>query len=309
MEELERRPEGLYAPMRYMMKLPAKRVRPLLCILAYHSFHPLEHYPKSLYDLAISIELFHNFTLIHDDIMDHAKLRRGVPTVHEQYDVNTAILAGDALFAMVFQQMAKAYPNHAGEMIGFFAPIAIEVCEGQAMDLQMSKQEKVTLDEYLIMIRKKTAVLIGASLALGAMAANAPKLTVNKFYQLGEYVGMAFQLQDDYLDVFAEQSFGKQIGGDILENKKTFLLISALHEAMGSELDDLMYWLNYPHKAQEKVFAVKAIFERLGVKDKCLQATANFFHHGHQILEELQQQGLQVEPIHNFFQSLQQRQT
>lgn len=287
--ELKKFPDGLYAPMRYILQLPAKRVRPMLCLLSYQTFQ--QEFTNAIYELAISIELFHNFTLIHDDIMDNADLRRGVPTVHKKYNVNTAILAGDNMLALVFQKMVVAYPFLAHAMISFFSKTAIEVCEGQMYDLLLSeKTEHVTIEEYLQMIRRKTAVLLGASMGLGAMAAGASDDIVQKFYQVGESMGMGFQLQDDYLDVFADTQFGKKIGGDIIENKKTFLLISALQEAIGSDYDDLQYWLKTHQKPEDKVFAVKSIFERTGVGEKCINMSKMYFQHAYQLLQEIENQ-------------------
>lgn len=287
--ELNKFPEGLYAPIRYILKLPAKRVRPMLCLLTYHSFHP--ELTNSIFELAISIELFHNFTLIHDDIMDHAELRRGVPTVHKKYDTNTAILAGDNMLILVYQKMAQAYPIKAYSLISFFSKAAIEVCEGQMYDLILSeKKEPVTIEEYLQMIRRKTAVLLGTSMGLGAIAADASDELIQKFYQIGEYMGMAFQLQDDYLDVFGDLNFGKKIGGDILENKKTFLLISALQEAIGSDYDDLLYWLNTHNQPEDKIFAVKSIFERTGVGEKCINMSNLYFQYAENLLKEIENQ-------------------
>ncbi len=288
--DLNKFPDGLYAPMRYVLKLPAKRVRPMLCLLSFQAFQ--QELTNAIYELAICIEFFHNFTLIHDDIMDNADLRRGVPTVHKKYNVNTAILAGDNMLVMVYQKMATAYPFMAHAMISFFSKAAIEVCEGQMYDLILSEQKEtpVSIEEYLQMIRRKTAVLLGASMGLGAMAAGASNETVQKFYQIGEFMGMAFQLQDDYLDVFADEQFGKKIGGDILENKKTFLLISALQDAIGSDYDDLQYWLKTHHKPQDKIFAVKAIFEKTGAGEKCIQMSNTYFQYANQFIQELENQ-------------------
>ncbi|GIV44736.1 MAG: hypothetical protein KatS3mg035_1859 [Bacteroidia bacterium] len=177
--ELQKFPEGLYAPMRYILQLPAKRVRPLLCLLSYQTFQ--EELTHAIYDLAIAIELFHNFTLIHDDIMDKADLRRGVPTVHRKYNMNTAILAGDNMLVLVFQKMVNAYPFKAHQIISFFSKAAMEVCEGQMYDLILSeKNDPVTIEEYLQMIKRKTAVLLGASMGLGAIAADASEEIVQK---------------------------------------------------------------------------------------------------------------------------------
>ena len=302
--ELQKFPEGLYAPMRYMIRLPAKRIRPLLCLLSYRTKE--QEFTNSIYDLAIAIELFHNFTLIHDDIMDHADLRRGLPTVHKKYDTNTAILAGDNLLVLVYQKIAHAYPENAFNLIDFFSKAAIEVCEGQMYDLLLSQQEQVTIEEYLQMIRRKTAALLGASMGLGAMAANYPNEIVQKFYQIGEFMGMGFQLQDDYMDVFADEQFGKRIGGDILENKKTFLLISALQDAIGSDYDDLIYWLKTHHQPEKKIYAVKSIFERTGAAEKCIQTSNTYFQYAYQILNELQEYG-NMNQLISFLQTIQNR--
>jgi len=302
--DLRKFPEGLYAPMRYILQLPAKRVRPMLCLLSYQVKN--HEFTNAIYELAVSIELFHNFTLIHDDIMDNANLRRGLPTVHKKYNNNTAILAGDNMLALVYKKMVLAYPFLAHQMISFFSNAAIEVCEGQMYDLILTEQEQVTIEEYLQMIRRKTAVLLGASMGLGAMASNAPDEIVQKFYQIGEFMGMGFQLQDDYFDVFADEQFGKKIGGDILENKKTFLLISALQEAIGSDYDDLIYWLRIHNKPEDKIFAVKSIFQRTGVGEKCINMSNTYFQHAYQLLQELESYG-NVENLRIYLQSIQNR--
>ncbi len=303
--ELNKFPDGLYAPMRYILQLPAKRVRPLLCLLSYQCFQ--QDFTNSIYELAISIELFHNFTLIHDDIMDNADLRRGVPTVHRKYNTNTAILAGDNMLALVYQKMVIAYPFMAHQMINFFSKAAIEVCEGQMYDLVLSeKNDNVTIEEYLQMIRRKTAVLLGASMGLGAMAAGVSDEIVQKFYHIGESMGMGFQLQDDYFDVFGDAQFGKKIGGDILENKKTFLLISAIQDSIGSDYDDLQYWLKTHNKPEDKIFAVKSIFERTGVGEKCVNMSNMYFQHAYQLMQEIENHA-NIENLRNYLFAVQNR--
>ncbi|MEM9985929.1 MAG: polyprenyl synthetase family protein, partial [Bacteroidota bacterium] len=222
-------PHNLYAPMGYILSLKGKRIRPILTLLAYQGVSG--QVPHQAMNLAVSLELFHNFTLMHDDIMDRAPMRRGQPAVHIKWDENIAILSGDALFAFSMGLVVEGFPQHAAALAKEYARVAMGVCEGQMEDLDMAQQEQVSIEEYIEMIRKKTAVLLGGCLSLGALAAGASAELADEMRRYGEMLGIAFQLQDDLMDAFPPENFGKQVGGDIIENKKTYLFLKALELA------------------------------------------------------------------------------
>lgn len=258
-------PGTLYEPIRYMLSLGGKRMRPVLVLLSAKMFgadvndalHP-----------AMGVEVFHNFTLLHDDIMDKAPLRRGNPTVHEKWNSNVAILSGDAMFVKSCQLMMMAPPSVIPAVMQLFLTTALEVCEGQQMDMDFESLSRVSIEEYLEMIRLKTAVLVGGSLGIGALIAGASSADVQHVYDFGVNLGVAFQLQDDILDVYGDaDKFGKQVGGDILANKKTYLLLTAMQLADGADAEELNGWLDYNgDDATKKVKAVTALYDRLGVR-------------------------------------------
>ena len=269
--EFPQSPVRLYEPIRYMLGLGGKRMRPVLVLMAGQMFG---RKPSDLMPAALAVEVFHNFTLLHDDIMDKAPLRRGNPTVHERWSSDIAILSGDAMFVKSVQLlMACKGENHAVAM-EVFLQTALEVCEGQQYDMDFQTEEEVSIDRYLDMIRLKTAVLLGGSLAIGATLSGASKEAVNHLYDFGVNLGGAFQLQDDILDVYADQAkFGKQAGGDILANKKTFLLLTALSSATGHEASSLNHWLSQEegsYDTGEKVQAVTQLYNTLGVREQAL---------------------------------------
>ena len=259
-------PENLYEPMLYILGLGGKRVRPVLVLMAAEIFGT--NYNKAL-DAALAIEVFHNFSLVHDDIMDDAPLRRGKKTVHEEWDVNTAILSGDAMLIKAYQ----LFENYSGEtfrdLAELFSKTAIEVCEGQQYDMDFESREDVSIEEYLKMIEYKTAVLVGASLKMGAIVAGASQENRKQIYEFGRLLGIAFQLQDDYLDAFGDpETFGKRVGGDIAENKKTFLYLTTLKELGTKESVQLehLYSIN-PPDASAKIETVKGLFESSGAAE------------------------------------------
>jgi geranylgeranyl diphosphate synthase type II len=266
----------LYQPMDYILALGGKRIRPLLFLLAYQAVEGKD--VTQALDAACSVELFHNFSLLHDDIMDNAPLRRGQPTVHEKWDVNTAILAGDAMFALSFEVLVRDFPIAAAKLVKEFARVSVGVCEGQMEDMLMAARPSATIPEYIEMIRKKTAMLIGGSLSLGALAAGASDELAAKFYAYGEAAGIGFQLHDDYLDVFAGAGkSGKQVAGDILENKKTYLLLRALEKAGESRRPQLEAWLDWTGAADEKVAAVTQLYVELGIPQETLAHMELYF--------------------------------
>ena len=263
-------PDGLYAPVRYELSLGGKRVRPLLTLLACEMF--AGDYRRAL-NAAMGLEVFHNFTLLHDDVMDKADVRRGKPTVHKVWDENTAILSGDAMEIIAFRYIARTEAPHTGAVVELFLKTALEICEGQQYDMEFETREDVTEEEYIQMIYLKTSVLIAGSMRHGALIAGAPEYEYNALYDFGGYLGLVFQLQDDYLDVYGDvEEFGKKIGGDILCNKKTYLLIKALELAGEQDKALLMEWLKKEKfDPSDKIKEVTGIYDQVGVKEAIRQ--------------------------------------
>ena len=293
-KELERRaaklkskqPSGLYEPVEYSLAVGGKRVRPLLLLMAYNLFS--DKIEKAL-PAALALEMFHNFTLLHDDIMDKADVRRNQPTVHKKFGENSAILSGDAMAFLSNQLLFENRSENNFKVAELYTKTALKVCEGQQYDMDFENRNDVTVEEYLEMIRLKTAVLLGCSLQAGAMLANAADETSNLLYDFGINIGMAFQLQDDLLDTFGEQEkFGKKIGGDITANKKTFLLITALEKASGNIKTELQNWLNATEFCEkEKTKAVTVIFNKLGIKELTEDLIESYFSRAEKILEDI----------------------
>jgi geranylgeranyl diphosphate synthase, type II len=263
--DFPKQPESLYDPLRYMLSLGGKRMRPILVLLANNLFGGKM---EQAMPAALGVEVFHNFTLLHDDIMDKAPLRRGNSTVHEKWNGNIAILSGDAMFVKSCQLITQTHPAAMPAVMNLFLKTALEVCEGQQLDMDFETRDTVDVDEYIEMIKLKTAVLVGACLGIGAQIAGATEEEVKHAYDFGVNLGVAFQLQDDILDVYGdEQKFGKQVGGDIIANKKTFLLLTALKNASGESANKLQQWLNYKGDDNlTKVNAIKEIYAALQVK-------------------------------------------
>jgi geranylgeranyl diphosphate synthase type II len=263
-------PKEMYEPMNYIIGLGGKRVRPLLTLVGCDLF---EANPSDAIHAALSVELFHNFSLIHDDILDNAPLRRGNTTVHEKWNHNIALLSGDGMMVKGFEVLSKSNKNQIPELLSLFAKTGLEVCEGQQMDMNFETQEKVSVDDYIDMITFKTAVLLGCSLQMGAICANASLKNQKHLYEFGKHVGIAFQILDDVLDVYAEDAkFGKQVGGDIISNKKTFMLLDAFelaNENETKELNNLLY--SNEISTTEKVKQVTALYDLLGVKELALK--------------------------------------
>ena len=259
-----RQPSHLYQPAAYFLALGGKRIRPALAMLAYEAISARP--PAEALDIGVAIELFHNFTLIHDDIMDQAPLRRGKPSLHIAWDTDTAILTGDALFALSMEMMVAAFPRRAASLIIAYSRAAVLVCEGQMQDMQMAHAESISLNHYMEMIRKKTAVLLGASLKLGALAAGAKEVLAARLAAYGEWMGLGFQLQDDLMDAFPSENFGKQAGGDILEGKKTFLFLKAW-ELASAEQKTHMQAIAELKEPQKKVMEMLGLYQSLGIAD------------------------------------------
>lgn len=268
-QSIVREPQGLYKPIDYVLSAGGKRIRPVLLLMGYNLF---QNDVESVLPSALGVEVYHNYTLLHDDIMDNADVRRGRETVHRIWDVNTAILSGDAMLVMAYQYMSQVPPAYLHVVLTVFSQTALEICEGQQYDVEFEKRLDVTESEYIEMIRLKTAVLLAASLKIGALQAGASPVDAELLYDFGISVGLAFQLRDDYLDVYADPNqFGKKIGGDILANKKTYLLIKALElsQKAGSkqQLVDLMS--DCAVKPEVKIAEVMKIYDQLEVGKCC----------------------------------------
>ncbi|MBW3546041.1 MAG: polyprenyl synthetase family protein [Bacteroidetes bacterium] len=280
------RPKELYDPISYIMSLGGKRMRPLLVLLGYQL---VKKHPEEIIRPALAVEVFHNFTLMHDDIMDEAPLRRGKPTVHEKWDNTVAILSGDAMLVKAYDLMMDLDPGILPEAIRQFNKCALEVCEGQQIDMNFESLDVVVVEEYLEMIRLKTAVLLGFSLEYGALMGGMKEPERKQLYKIGVNMGMSFQLTDDLLDVYGDQEkFGKQVGGDIISNKKTYLLIKAMELSSGEQRSDLLEWVGKKEfDNKEKVSAVKKIYEELGIKGITSRKINKYFDHAMQLLEDL----------------------
>lgn len=299
-------PRNLYDPMIYILGLGGKRVRPVLVLMAAEIFGSD---PKKALDSALAIEIFHNFSLVHDDIMDDAPLRRGKKTVHEKWDVNTGILSGDAMLIKAYQLFEKYDGETFRELAQLFSKTAIEVCEGQQYDMDFETREDVTIEEYLKMIEYKTAVLVGASLQMGAIVAGTSQENKKRIYEYGRLLGIAFQLQDDYLDAFGDpENFGKQVGGDIIENKKTFLYLTTLDTAAAKVALQLehLYSIN-PPDARAKVETVKSLFESCGAAELTRLEIQKYTGKAFQVLEELEISEEKKTLLRNFGQGLMDR--
>jgi geranylgeranyl diphosphate synthase type II len=272
-------PKSLYEPIRYLMKLGGKRLRPMLVMLSYSIF---KKDAEKIVSYAAAVEAFHNFTLMHDDIMDKAPLRRGKATVHEKWNVNTAILSGDVMLVRVYDMFLSLEGSKLNQVLRAFNQCAAEVCEGQQWDMEFESKTKVTEAQYIEMIRLKTAVLLGFSLELGAILADAPKADQIALREFGVNIGIGFQLKDDLLDVYADQKkFGKQVGGDIISNKKTFLLIKALEKAKGKQQKELKEWLSAKKfNAKKKVAAITGIYDALGISELTEIKVNQYFEKG-----------------------------
>lgn len=269
-------PTGLYEPVNYIMQLGGKRLRPVLVLLAYTLFK--EDVKKAL-PVAMAVEVFHNFTLVHDDIMDDAPLRRGKPSVHTKYDLNTGILSGDVMLIDCYEYLLKMdAPQRVKQLVSIFNKVAIKVCEGQQYDIDFEKRNDVTIEEYVEMIKRKTAALISGSLALGAVAAGASESDVHHLSAFGENIGIAFQMQDDYLDTFGDpQKVGKKTGGDIIQNKKTFLILRALELAEPSVRRQLENYYSGTHfNEEEKVKEVSSLLRSLQIPEIALQVKQQY---------------------------------
>ncbi|WP_374541322.1 polyprenyl synthetase family protein [Flavobacterium sp.] len=273
--DLNKEPKHLYEPISYILSLGGKRIRPVLTLMATDVFDG--DYKKAL-SAATAVEVFHNFSLVHDDIMDDAPLRRGKETVHEKWNVNTGILSGDAMLILAYQYFEVYEPTIFQSLAKLFSKTALEVCEGQQYDVDFETRDDVTIPEYLKMIEYKTAVLLGAAMKMGAIVAQTSEENRNLIYDFGLNLGIAFQLQDDYLDAFGDpKTFGKQVGGDIIENKKTYLYLKALEFSSKDQQQQLSHLFSIqPTDNSEKIESVKQLFLETGASEATKKEIENY---------------------------------
>ncbi len=299
-------PRQLYEPMTYILGLGGKRLRPVLTLLITDALQA--DYRKAL-PAALALEVFHNFSLVHDDIMDAAPLRRGKATIHKKWDLNTAILSGDAMLIRSYQLFEAYKPDLFRSMVQLFSKTALEVCEGQQYDVDFENREAVSIDEYLQMIRSKTAVLLGACMQAGAMVAGAADDIQQAAYEYGIYLGLAFQLQDDYLDTFGDAAtFGKQIGGDIIENKKTYLYLRSTELSDPDSKKELEHLYSIrPQDATAKIDRVKELFERSGAVKAVQQQINLYTEKAHAQLEKMPLDGNALDTLRTYGEQLKQR--
>jgi len=283
---LNKEPKNLYEPIEYILHLGGKRMRPILTLMATEVF---DVDCKNALAAATAIEVFHNFSLVHDDIMDDAPLRRGNETVHEKWDVNTGILSGDAMLILAYQHFEEYEPKIFRELAKLFSKTALEVCEGQQYDVDFETREDVTIPEYLKMIEYKTAVLVGAAMKMGAIVAETSEENANLIYDFGLNLGIAFQLQDDYLDAFGDpETFGKQVGGDIIENKKTYLYLKAMEFSNADKKEQLTHLFSIqPSDNTDKIESVKSIFNQTKASKATQKAIQEYTFKAFETLEKM----------------------
>ena len=293
-------PSGLYDPLRYMIEIGGKRIRPRLCLTAYSLFK--DTFTEEILSPAAAIEVFHSFTLIHDDIMDKADVRRGVPTVHKKWDENTAILSGDVMSIESYRMIAKAPAAALPAVLALFSDTAAQVCEGQQYDMDFEDMDCVPMEDYMKMIGLKTAVLIACSAKMGALIAGASDEQADLLYKFGYDLGLAFQIADDWLDTYADpEVFGKAIGGDIVNNKKSWLLTRALEKAGKEKLADALAMpVSTETEKEAKIAAVKAIYGELGIGDEALQEIQRLHAQAMESVEKLNLGMLKSEMLHRY---------
>ena len=283
--EFPQNPSGLYDPIAYLLALKGKKIRPALTLLACNLYCDEV---KDAIPVALAWEIFHNFTLMHDDLMDKADLRRGQATVHKKWDENTAILSGDAMLILSYMYLAKSSSPNLKTLLDLFSDTAAKICEGQQLDMEFEKRTAISEKEYLEMIRLKTAVMIGACLKSGAMTGGANENDQQNLYDFGVLLGTAFQIKDDWLDVYGNPNiFGKKLGGDILCNKKTFLLVTALETADKKDKEALLYWIKKDAQPDEKIIAVRRLYDKLSVKEKTQTALQFYYHQSIDALQKV----------------------
>ena len=282
----ERKPAGLYDPIKYVLSIGGKRIRPTLMLLAYNLY---KEDPERILSSAVALETYHNYTLLHDDLMDNASMRRGQPTVHKKWDANTAILSGDSMLVLAYERMAKCPVEKLKPVLDLFTETALEIGEGQQSDMDFETRNDVREEEYIEMIRLKTSVLLACATKMGAILADAPQEDADNLYKFGEQMGLAFQLQDDYLDVYGDpEVFGKAIGGDILCNKKTYMLINAFNLANDEQRKRLQQWVKAENPdPRQKIEAVTQIYNEIGISQLAEQKIKHYFNESRKYLEAI----------------------
>ena len=282
----DRKPSSLYEPIEYVLSLGGKRIRPVLMLLGYNLFR---EEPEKIMMQALGLETYHNYTLLHDDLMDNADLRRGHETVHRRWDANKAILSGDSMLVLAYQRVAQCDDAHLPAVLNLFTETALEIGEGQEYDMSFETRQDVTEDEYIEMIRLKTSVLLACALKMGAILAYASDEDAYNLYKCGEQIGLAFQLQDDLLDVYGDTKvFGKAIGGDITSNKKTYMLINAVLRANDEQRAELLRWIEAKEfDRKEKIQAVTRIYDAIGIRELCEEKINFYFSEARKYLDKV----------------------
>ena len=281
-----RQPTSLYEPVRYVLSIGGKRMRPVLMLLAYNLF---KDNPQSILNQACALETYHNYTLLHDDLMDNADLRRGHETVHKKWNANQAILSGDSMLVLAYERMAQCAADKLSQVLAIFTETALEIGEGQQYDIDFERRTDVEEDEYIEMVRLKTSVLLACALKIGGALAGAPEQDLDNLYKFGERIGLAFQLQDDFLDVYGDpRVFGKAIGGDITSNKKTYMLINAFNRSEGETRRELERWISAKDFDREEKFrAVTAIYNKLGIDRLAEEKIRQYFDESRGYLDRI----------------------
>ena len=302
-----RKPLSLYEPVQYVLSMGGKRIRPTLMLLGYNLF---KDDPESILMNAIGLETYHNYTLLHDDLMDHADLRRGHETVHKKWDANTAILSGDSMLVLAYERIAHCDDKHLSKVLKLFTETALEIGEGQQYDMEFENRNDVEEAEYIEMIRLKTSVLLACALKIGAILADAPDEDADNLYKFGEQIGLAFQLQDDFLDVYGDTKvFGKEIGGDITSNKKTFMLINAFNHANDAQREQLKKWVSAKEfDRKEKVAAVTRLYDEIGIDRLAQDKIAYYFEQSKKYLDAVNVSDSRKEELAKYAQKMMKRQ-
>ncbi len=303
----ERKPYSLYEPIKYVLSMGGKRIRPILMLLGYNLF---KDDPEKILMNAIALETYHNYTLLHDDLMDQADLRRGHETVHKKWNANTAILSGDSMLVLAYDRMAQCDEKHLPEVLRLFTTTALEIGEGQQYDMEFENRNDVKEEEYIEMIRLKTSVLLACALKIGAILADASPEDADNLYRFGEQIGLAFQLQDDYLDVYGDTKvFGKEIGGDITSNKKTFMLINAFNHANVEQRKELQKWVDAKDfDRKEKVEAVTRLYNEIGIDKMAQDKIAYYFEQSKKYLDAIHVDAARKSELQQYAQRMMERQ-
>lgn len=303
----DRKPESLYEPIKYVLSMGGKRIRPTLMLLAYNLY---KENPEDILMNACALETYHNYTLLHDDLMDNADMRRGHLTVHKKWNDNTAILSGDSMLVLAFQRMMQCDTKHLKDILDLFTVTALEIGEGQQYDMEFETRNDVKEEEYIEMIRLKTSVLLACALKIGAILADASAEDADNLYKFGEQIGLAFQLQDDYLDVYGDSKvFGKEIGGDITSNKKTYMLINAFNKANAAQRKELTRWVSArDFDRNEKVDAVTRLYNEIGIDQLAQDKIAYYFGQSKKFLDAVNVPEEKKEELRKYAQKMMKRQ-